>query len=71
MYGHRCHFRHEFRSFTKIHRHYYMCHMAALRLTSGEILDESKVMPDGAEELELNFQKDMLECSFEESCPTH
>ena len=47
-----------------------MCHMAALRLTSGEILDESNVMPDGAEELELNFQKDMLECSFEESCPT-
>lgn len=70
MYGHRCHFRHEFRSFQKIHRHFYMCHLAALRVSSKEIIDESKAMPDGSDELELNFQKDMLEQSFEECAPS-
>ena len=42
-----------------------MYHIAALRLTGREILEESMAMPDGAEELELNFQQDMLEHSFE------
>lgn len=45
-----------------------MCHLAALRLTANDIMDESKAMPDGFDELELNFQKDMLEQSFDAEC---
>lgn len=41
-YGRRCHFRHEFRSFKKIHRHFYMCHLAALLYTHDDILTESQ-----------------------------
>ena len=50
MFGERCHFRHEFRSFNKIHRHFYIAHAAALRLTAEEILNESKSLPDGDDE---------------------
>lgn len=58
MRGERCHFRHEFRSFTKIHRHFYMAHFAALRLTAEEILAESRLQPDG-DDLDLNFLKEI------------
>ena len=47
FYGKRCHFRHEYRSFTKIHRHYYMAHLCALRHNHCEILAESRNLPDG------------------------
>ena len=40
MYGKRCHFRHEFRSFKKIHRHFYMCHLSALKYTHNDLLQE-------------------------------
>ena len=46
-YGKRCHFRHEYRSFKKIHRHFYMAHLAALSLTSQDMLSDSKIAPDG------------------------
>lgn len=49
MYGERCHFRHDYRNFSKIHRHFYIAHAAALRLTAEEILLQSKYMPDGDE----------------------
>lgn len=55
MYGDRCHFRHEFRSFTKIHRHFYMAHAAALRMTAVEILELSKQLPD-----EMDCEEDKL-----------
>jgi hypothetical protein len=58
MYGDRCHFRHEFRSFNKIHRHFYTAHYSALRVTAHEILSESKAMPDG-DDLDLNFNKEI------------
>ena len=48
FYGKRCHFRHEYRSFTKIHRHYYMAHLCALRHNHCEILSESRYLPDGS-----------------------
>ena len=53
-YGKRCHFRHEYRSFKKIHRHYYMAHMSALSITSEQMLSESKIAPDGSLEKEAN-----------------
>jgi hypothetical protein len=59
VYGPECHFRHEFRSFNKIHRHYYMCHIQALPIVSEEILTESQNMPDGCEDLELNFKNEI------------
>lgn len=40
-YGTRCHFRHEFRSFTKIHRHYYMCQIAALPAREAGLFDSA------------------------------
>ena len=48
-YGKRCHFRHEYRSFKKIHRHYYMAHLAAMSFTSEDVLEISKGLPDGSE----------------------
>ena len=56
--GERCHFRHEFRSFTKIHRHFYIAHSTALRITAEEILQESRLQPDG-DDLDLNFLKEI------------
>ena len=47
MYGKRCHFRHEFRSFKKIHRHFYMCHLSALSYTHNDMLSQSKQSADG------------------------
>ena len=52
FYGKRCIFRHEFRSFTKLHRHYYMVHLAAVSLTHHDILSEAKNAPDGSEDYE-------------------
>lgn len=46
-YGKRCHFRHEYRSFKKIHRHFYMAHLAAFSITHADILFDSKIAPDG------------------------
>lgn len=37
-YGSRCLFRHEFRSFEKIHRHYYQCHLTTVELRAEAIL---------------------------------
>ena len=48
-YGKRCHFRHEYRSFKKIHRHYFMAHLAAMSLTYEDVLIASKNAPDGSE----------------------
>ena len=48
-YGKRCHFRHEYRSFKKIHRHYYMAHLAAMSITYEDVLEISKSLPDGTE----------------------
>ena len=48
-YGKRCHFRHEYRSFKKIHRHYFMAHLAAMSLTYEDVLASSKNAPDGSE----------------------
>ena len=39
-FGKRCHFRHDHRTFTKIHKAFYMSHACALRLTAEEILAE-------------------------------
>jgi len=47
-YGKRCHFRHEYRSFKKIHRHFYQAHVSAMSQTYGDILDESRDAPDGS-----------------------
>lgn len=58
MYGERCHFRHEYRTFNKIHRHFYIAHAASLRITAEEILAESRTQPDG-DELDLNFNKEI------------
>lgn len=41
QYGRRCHFRHEFRTFKKIHRHFYMCHLAAATYTHVDMIAES------------------------------
>lgn len=48
-YGKRCHFRHEYRSFKKIHRHYFMAHLAAMSLTYEDIITASKNAPDQSE----------------------
>ena len=48
-YGKRCTFRHEFRSFKKLHRHYYISHLAALTGTHIDLLDQAKNAPDGSE----------------------
>ena len=66
MFGERCHFRHEFRSFTKIHRHFYIAHAAALRLTAEEILLDSKIMPDGDDEFISNDWKETEEAQYGE-----
>lgn len=69
MYGDRCHFRHEFRTFIKIHRHFYMAHVAALRVTADEILAESRAMPDG-DDLDLNFPKEIgIDIEEPAKCP--
>ena len=44
-YGKRCTFRHEFRTFKKLHRHYYMDHLAALSSTHFDILDQARAAP--------------------------
>ena len=44
-FGSRCHFRHEYRSFVKVHKVFYMAHTSALRLTAEEILTEAKTLP--------------------------
>lgn len=62
-YGKRCHFRHEYRSFKKIHRHFYMAHLAAMSLSHEDVLEDSRALPDGAEcdeKAEL-----ACDCSFE------
>ena len=46
-YGKRCHFRHEYRSFKKIHRHFYMAHLAAFGETYGDVLTAARDAPDG------------------------
>lgn len=51
-YGKRCHFRHEYRSFKKIHRHFYIAHLSATRFTHHDILAESKLAPDSVFEIE-------------------
>jgi hypothetical protein len=38
MRGEKCSFRHEARSFTKIHRHFYMPHCQAMPFYAAEIL---------------------------------
>ena len=48
-YGKRCHFRHEYRSFKKIHRHFYIAHLAALTITSDDMLSDCRNAPDGSE----------------------
>lgn len=55
LYGKRCHFRHEYRTFKKIHRHHYMAHLAAMNITFEDIITESK-------------QKDVSVCKEETSC---
>ena len=47
QYGKRCHFRHEYRSFKKIHRHFYQSHLAALTHRYLDVLSDSKSAPDG------------------------
>ena len=48
-YGKRCHFRHEYRSFKKIHRHFYMAHLAAMsHHVYQDVLADSKTAPDGS-----------------------
>ena len=45
-YGSRCVFRHEYRSFQKIHRHFYMMHVNALRSNFKDLIadvEESEV----------------------------
>ena len=46
-YGKRCHFRHEYRSFKKIHRHFYQAHLSAIGTTYSDILTEASNAPDG------------------------
>lgn len=41
-HGFKCHFRHDFKSFDKIHRVFYSAHAEALRFTHEEILQESE-----------------------------
>ena len=47
-YGKRCHFRHEYRSFKKIHRHFYQAHVSAMAQTYEDILQDAKDAPDGS-----------------------
>ena len=66
-YGKRCHFRHEYRTFKKVHRHFYMAHLAALTLTQYDMLADAERAPDGyCEEFvgscELSFEA-AKECS--------
>jgi hypothetical protein len=42
MYGERCHFRHEFRQFSKLHKHFYLVHIKAMPFYAQEILEESR-----------------------------
>ncbi len=41
MYGERCHFRHEFRQFNKLHKHFYLVHIKAMTFYAPEILVDS------------------------------
>ena len=52
FYGKRCHFRHEYRSFQKIHRHYYMAHLCAFSHSHSELLEASRDLPDGTKRLD-------------------
>ena len=42
LFGKRCNFRHEHKSFAKLHRHYYTPHLAALLLTHEDVLHQSR-----------------------------
>jgi hypothetical protein len=46
MRGEKCSFRHEARSFTKIHRHFYMPHCQAMPFYAAEILEYAKSHKD-------------------------
>ena len=48
-YGKRCHFRHEYRSFKKIHRHFFMVHLSATSQTHYDIIEAARNAPDGSE----------------------
>lgn len=64
-YGKRCHFRHEYRSFKKIHRHFYMAHLAAISLSHEDVLADSRQMPDGSEAAPFELHECASDCSFE------
>ena len=57
-FGDKCHFRHDFRALSRLHRHFHMAHLNALRFTAQEILVESTTQPDGGD-LYLNFCKEL------------
>ena len=42
VFGRRCHFKHDQRTYNKIHRHFYMMHLAAQAIKHEDILAESK-----------------------------
>lgn len=72
QYGKRCHFRHEYRTFQKIHRHHYQAHLAAINVTSNLILAEAKSAPEGTlsddcKKLALTEGQHCSEESFETS----
>jgi len=63
----RCHFRHEYRTFKKIHRHYYIVHLAALNLTYEDILSDSRGAPDGSNQVEKQKGYTLETASSDES----
>lgn len=63
-YGKRCHFRHEYRSFKKIHRHFYQAHVSAMATTYEDILTNARNAPDGTKAKD-QFTVDTSDSSFE------
>ena len=63
FYGKRCHFRHEYRSFSKIHRHFYMAHLCALRHSNADMLSESRALPDGSKREQSMMGRDHSDLS--------
>ena len=63
-YGKRCHFRHEYRTFKKIHRHFYQAHLSAITTTYSDILTEASDAPDGSRSKD-SFTVDTSDSSFE------
>ena len=71
FYGARCIFRHEQKRLKKIHKHYYIVHLAALHLTHCDVLEEASQAQEAEGVSTPSTPTTLSECSDEECdvCP--